>query len=471
MLSYLVKFNALPKEIRDGVNAPSTVARISELEAEYGIELAPVIMKVMVREVRLDSLGAFLINEFGLTGERAAALDRALRRGVFFDVIDYLLGPDKGPKLVFDESDERDVKKAGQPLSTRDFDAAIDASVESIIRQARIRSDDPLAAGKFRQVIKTYLRGTRDKRATAETLTKASELGGVALSRDTAERVLLLADGFMPKLATSRIQPAIPLPEDTPVPLPSTRDVDYDLESALRERGGKTERIPAIPRPISAPKQQTAVTPVIDPGHELMPPVPVVIKAEAKKIEPAPAAPEAMIPGSDSAKGRLEVLKNLIAGKPLDKTGLRQLAQSEKADSPAIPKPMPGIENRQKSPTGKIKMDDIRFAPHAESPIDEIRSMTLRNFRRLSIDPVKATEKIRERMEMLGREEYGKKIEAIAAWHQSPVNRLYLEVGRRSLEENVGVKAILERELKSQPDFLKPAELEAIINLNRSLKF
>jgi hypothetical protein len=44
-------------------------------------------------------------------------------------------------------------------------------------------------------------------------------------------------------------------------------------------------------------------------------------------------------------------------------------------------------------------------------------------------------------------------------------------VCRRSLDENVPVASILEREIKKDKNFIQPQELSAIISLNRSLKF
>jgi hypothetical protein len=84
---------------------------------------------------------------------------------------------------------------------------------------------------------------------------------------------------------------------------------------------------------------------------------------------------------------------------------------------------------------------------------------------------LKAIEKIKEKLELLAKDDYGKKIEGIVAWNESPLSKLYVSLCRRALEENKPVTDILKDELKKEPESLKPEELSAIIALNRQLKF
>ena len=90
MLSYLEKFNNLPKNIKDQINAPGVMARISELGQSFGVNLATVIMRVMAKEIKLDALGAYFINELNVSAENARTLEQKLRREVFAGVIDFL---------------------------------------------------------------------------------------------------------------------------------------------------------------------------------------------------------------------------------------------------------------------------------------------------------------------------------------------------------------------------------------------
>jgi len=438
MLTYLTKFSKLPKNIQSKINDPSVMALIDDLSKQYNVNLASTVMKIMVGEIKFDGLIAYLINELGLSAEAAKNLDLRLRRGVFADVIDYILGEDNGAKLVFSEADEAEVRKAKQDLSAPDFDDKIDGFVEEVVKQSRLNFPEKLTAGKFRQVIKTYLRGSRDKLATMEALTKASELGGVALSKDAAERTLIIASNFV-KHESKKVETVVPkikLPEDIAA---TVANESYDLTTSLREQG-KLKNIPSKP---IASKPQT-----LDVDHELMPPPPVVMTAQSIPVPPVP------VPKPP------QIVKEAIQGKQVDKSSLRRMAAS-----------VPPVHNVVTTDSGKVRMDDVRFTAKALSPVEELRSFTLLNFRRLDPDSLKAVEKIKSKMELLGNEDYSKKIEAIVAWNESPLNRLYLAVCRRSLDENLPLGAVLDRELKKDTNFLKPEELSAIISLNKSLKF
>lgn len=454
MLPYLQKFNDLPKDIKAAVASPEAAAHIVSIGKEYGLDLATTIMKVMVKEIALDGLSAYFVNQNDLPLDKARLLERDLRKYVFNGVIEYLLGVNAGPKLVFSAEDEKEVRANAQTVTTTDFDSVIDEAVSRVLTKSRISLTDPLVSSKFRQVIKTYLRLTRDRIATSEALTKASELGGVALSNDAADRALVMADAELnelKKIATSSTQQKIAVPEDKIIPVikeevksPFTRVAsvaDYNLEASLRAEG----------------KLKKEVKPIMDAGHELAPLVPEIIEAKPiltkEEIVVAPVTPVAK-----------KIIKEALTNnKPIDKPDLRRLAKETKAPQPVI--------NLKLSPTGKVKMDDIRFTPQVLSPVDELRYMSLKTFRRLNPDPVKATEAIKEKLEYLGKSDYAKKIQGIVAWQESPLNRLYLTFCRRALDLGKPVTDVLEAELINEPASLKPEELSAIISLNHLLKF
>lgn len=437
MLSYLQKFNTLPKNVKDAVASPEAAARIAALGQQYKVELASVVMKVVTREFKLDALGAYLVNQLGLTLDTAKALEKDLRKQVFAPVIDFILLPSDAPKLVFAESDEKEVKQAAKPNSTVDYDQAIEEALQRVVEKSHIGMNDPLVGSKFRQVIKTFLRGSRDKSYTLEALTKASELGGVALSRDAAERALgaaALELNMMSKTATAPAKPLIAVPEDIANSKisPFKKVDEYNLEKEIANKN------------IAPIVKATPVVTKLDVSHEIAPPTPAIVKQ-------APPTPPPV----------RKIVKEAISGKPVDKASLRRAADS-------VPKT---IVNFSTSDSGRIRMDDIRFTPQVVGPIDELRYMNLKQFRRLDPNPAKATEKIKEKLELLGKDDYAKKIDGIVAWHSSPLSNLYVQCCRRAMEEGKPVTEILSEERKRDPNSLKNEEVSAIIALNQDLKF
>jgi hypothetical protein len=115
-------------------------------------------------------------------------------------------------------------------------------------------------------------------------------------------------------------------------------------------------------------------------------------------------------------------------------------------------------------------MADVAPAPRLTGPVEEIRSLTLVDFRRLSKDPSEATLKIKDKIDLLQEQSFDTKTQGIRAWTESGVNKQYLDLLRASLEGRPVVDIIAEREAAGTPTLTKP-EFDAIMTLNRILRF
>lgn len=100
-------------------------------------------------------------------------------------------------------------------------------------------------------------------------------------------------------------------------------------------------------------------------------------------------------------------------------------------------------------------------APKLIGPIEELKTMTIADFRKLSSDARAACGKIKEKVDLVGAESYERRSEAIRAWRESEPMRLY--------------SVILSSKLSGTPPPTPPpltdAEFTAIMELNRSLRF
>jgi hypothetical protein len=124
------------------------------------------------------------------------------------------------------------------------------------------------------------------------------------------------------------------------------------------------------------------------------------------------------------------------------------------------------------SETGKPLVSDVKITPkRLMGPVEELRSITLKDFRRLSKDPKEATLKLKDKVDLLGEEQsFEVKTSGIKAWRESPVNKLYLEILRRSLEGKPITDVIAELEAKGEDALTKP-EFDAIMKFNREIRF
>jgi hypothetical protein len=118
----------------------------------------------------------------------------------------------------------------------------------------------------------------------------------------------------------------------------------------------------------------------------------------------------------------------------------------------------------------KPVVSDVKFASKLLGPVEELRAMTIKDFRRLSRDPHEATLKITDKIDLLKEESFEKRTAGIRGWQESEANRLYLELLRSSLEGRPIMEIIAEKESKGE-NVLNKAEFDAIMELNRKLRF
>jgi len=104
-------------------------------------------------------------------------------------------------------------------------------------------------------------------------------------------------------------------------------------------------------------------------------------------------------------------------------------------------------------------------------PVDELRTLSLTDFRRLGDSAQAATQKLYQKIDLLGDESIDMKSQGIKAWHGSPVYQAYLKSGQASIESHKSVQDVINENLMHDKDALSLTEFQAIADLNRSLAF
>ena len=95
--------------------------------------------------------------------------------------------------------------------------------------------------------------------------------------------------------------------------------------------------------------------------------------------------------------------------------------------------------------------------------------MKFEDFRRLSREPRERAIKIKDKIDLLGEESFDKKMQGIAAWQESPINRLYLNLIQEAFQTGKNIETITrEREAAGRPT-LSWEEFQSIIELNQNL--
>lgn len=206
------------------------------------------------------------------------------------------------------------------------------------------------------------------------------------------------------------------------------------------------------------------------------------LKAEAQRIlaEPAEETPELIFDSNLAEKnslGKDRVLKPQAAIPPI-KIDLEEIKEVKEIPISAVkqtiePGPRPLSVNRPvTSPVfGKTRIEDVKFRPRLTGPIEEIRSMNLTDFRHLAASPKEAIEKILAKVDLLEEESFTQKTQAIQAWKENDVYWLYLELGDQSMEQKKSLAEIIAERQKSNQPTLTEEEFEAIMELNKRLRY
>lgn len=496
--SYLTKYNQLPKELRDKINNPAVVSVMDKIERQYNVNLAAWVMKVMVKEVALDGLKQVFMEENNFPPEKAAALVGELEEKIFRPVADYLHPVKKespaethlvryedhlpsknidtpakniaemlkatekpsepehvieqaakvrSSNFFFSPEDEEEIrsltKKAVSTETPKENAPDIESTIDGIVSSAQINFGSEFLADRFKQILRTYVKGIRNAIDTKITFKKSFDSGGLSFDDESADKVIKIADSLMSgDVVIPEAPKKMALPEDALSPNSEAkdsnlknlgiRDVEYDFAALAKAAKDKVEA--------SKPKFGAgAKRPPVIPQQEVV--------EEKKKIESKPEPKNEPASEADIEVEREQALK-ISVRQPLEASG-------------------------------KVKMEDIKHMPvpgrsenRVMTPIDELGSIDVTIFRRMGQhDPYRSVAKIKEKIALLEEEDYSKRVEGIKAWKSSPLNRLYLSIGERGIIENKPVDVIMAEMRTAGQESITAEEFETIMDLNRDLRF
>lgn len=116
------------------------------------------------------------------------------------------------------------------------------------------------------------------------------------------------------------------------------------------------------------------------------------------------------------------------------------------------------------------RMPEVKFSPQLMGPVEELRSLTLTDFRRLGSTPPEAVGKILSKIKILDQDSFSQRIKGIEGWQKSAVNQLYISLGQQSMIENKPVAQVISTRQASGHPTLTETEFDAIADLNQNLR-
>ncbi|MCX6796404.1 MAG: hypothetical protein NTW06_02805 [Candidatus Falkowbacteria bacterium] len=487
MLSYLDKFNNLAPELRDSISSPTVLAAIEAIENKYGVSLASVVMRVMVKEISMVDLPKYFVFEFGLDGQAANALVEDLKQSVFLSVADYLgfavaeaaVAADQekheawaknekkeadvsGSSFFFSPEDEEEVRELAKKVETfapskekiTQADDDNERKIDQICHELKVSFSSEELNSRFRKILSTYIKSVRNKIDTKQTLVKAIDAGGLSMDSIYVDNILLVTDrineafiGSQPRTSVKSSQAADPLAGNL-------RDVGYDFSQLAK----KSAAVKAEEKP--EPKAAEALHLTDETITE--PPV------KEQAIEEPTRREEDVIDLTGQEEPEQTAVNGAGEGLPADQPA----PAAEQRIEEEITTPMNMANARQEAAgSERAKLEDVKYKPKLTGPVDELNELDLVNFRRLNADPEVAADKVKQKIKNLEKESYAKRLAGIKSWRQSPVNQRYLALGQASILNRKNIDDIIAEKKGSGEECLTAEEFFAIMNLNKELKY
>jgi len=330
------------------------------------VALAALVMKVMVKEVALGELAVYLIKE-NLGKIRAEELARELKEKIF-SFLDAQTPAVKGASFFFSADDEAEIrelaKNIGQLAKIEEPVVPVvpvERKLEEVIRRAQINFGSVELADRFSQILKTYLRGIRNRLETKMTLVKPFLNGGLSFDHDSAEKVMVLADKAIKAKPgeTMAPPPKIKLPELAAI----GREAAYDFSRLKKLDTG--HELPAPPKP-AAPPAAAGQMPLIKRRFEAE----NLSQSTKARIEDVKFVPKVMGPIDEIKYLDLTAFRRL-GGDPF-KTAEKIKSKLALLEEESYGKRLEGIKAWRLSPIFKLYLALGGLSISANKPIDVI---------------------------------------------------------------------------------------------------
>lgn len=510
-----INLASLPDTIRQHFSSDEFNTKISEFEKRNNVFVKSIILRAAIKEIQLENFTLLLNKELHLGPERASELRDEIIKTFFEPVMWYYTGAPKGdapaaatetstisetknvlpvPQATSEQNpqmissphiSQRPVQPPKEPLRARSCES-YEALADEIIEQLGVQCDQD-GMRRIRAVLVTRVRNIRTNIETQERLIEEGSKGGCSIVPDIANALTIqaatLAEGVqkglirvgkvevVPESQMAKEEEVTPKPEEKKeITIESMAQADEPLktEAPLIVKTQAPDYIPLVEEKSSQlqPKPEPTKPPSPSSMSMAKPPLPLIKPTAQPRVEVAPKLEEQR----QTTANKLAIEE--IDGIPMlvDKSSMqapKPTGQSTKQDITPLK-----VEVRSTPPaTAKaISVTDVKKMPHLVGPIDELQSMSLKDFRRMSADASAAARRIRDKIQTLEKESLPKKMEAIEAWKRSEVNQLYIEIGKESFGKGVPIAQAIQQRKSAGLPYLEESEFDALLDLNTMLR-
>lgn len=148
---------------------------------------------------------------------------------------------------------------------------------------------------------------------------------------------------------------------------------------------------------------------------------------------------------------------------------------SQKSDSEKMTEQKIKIDEPKKISVNQIKsasnlsVTDVKTYPKVVGPVEELRILQLKDFRRFNPDPQKALQVVNQKLLLLKEDSYEDYIKGVNAWRQSPMYQEYVKLIETGLHEGRQISEVVASQRQHDLESLSWKEFLAIREFNSTL--
>lgn len=380
--------------------------------------------------------------------------------------------PEPKPVATTEEEKEIEAIKARMPAVPAAPKSVLDEAVQMTYAKLTNRPADEYLDSRLKHVISSRLRDVRSSFELKQLLQRDTKVGGLGLANGEAEAMSnQIEEGYASYhdkiMAEEKQSLDLQLEEQKKkVEQRRTREAEehaeWYREKVQARRQGEEEQ----KKFAQQFKQKLEVAAAAEPVH------PIDLKekraetARFGELVPAVAAGAVPVMQTASNVAPVPAKPSGIEAKPMSAPAAVQMARPEVKVSKAT------AELMASAPIQKPRMEDVKVAsPRLMGPVQELRGLTLSEFRRIAKDPEIALQKIVQKVEILGQESFERRIEGIKAFQESGLQKSYMSLVGESFRTGRAITELAEAKRAKGEDVPSPAELSAVISLNSKLHF
>lgn len=379
--------------------------------------------------------------------------------------------------------DEEEIEKirAAMPARPEQPQGVLEDSVAKTYAGLTYKPADEYLANRLKHIISSRFRDVRSAFELQQLLLRDSKVGGMGLEKT-------LADGVSAQIEAAYKNHHSPIMDEEKQKLEKQIGVQKQKIDDRRKREAEEHAKWYQDRILSKRKEEETQKELAErlkatmlafaPGSTTKIEMhPVDLKGQKKETErfgemvPAVAAGAAPI----------------MAGKTVSREPLTVTIGGAPTAAPAVPPPLPAgriarPEVKVSVETAKLQAAAPMLKPRVEDVTtsgaqrlvglaEEIRKFSIAEFRRLGKDPEAAAKKIFQKIEILGQESFGRRMEGIKAWQGCPLQKEYVMLVSEAFRKGKSVTDLANDKRAAGEDALTPAEIGAIISLNSKLHY